>query len=94
MFLYLLRGLAQGKSPAECIKPTDELHDFLINVRKGKYEEKYLWEQFLQLEKEKDKEIKFYSVPRDEEFFRMVKNEIDKYNFLPYEEWKKEYTIK
>ena len=94
LFLYLLRDLAQGKSPAECIKPTGKLHDFLIDVRKGKYEEKYLWEQFLQLEKEKDKESKFYEKPRDEEFFRMVKNEIDRYNFLPYEEWKKEYTIK
>lgn len=94
LFLYLLRDLAQGKSPAECIKPTDKLHDFLIDVRKGKYEEKYLWEQFLQLEKEKDKEAKFYEKPRDEEFFRMVKNEIDRYNFLPYEEWKKEYIIK
>ena len=92
LFLYLLRDLAQGKSPAECIKPTGELHDFLISVRKGEYEEQYLWERFLQLEKEKDKEIKFYSVPRDEEFFRTVKSEMEKYNFLPYEDWKKMYN--
>lgn len=92
LFLHLLRDLAQGKSPAECIKPTGELHDFLISVRKGEYEEKYLWERFLQLEKEKDKEIKFYNVPRDEEFFKTLKNEIDKYNFLPYEDWKKMYN--
>lgn len=92
LFLYLLRDLAQGKSPAECIKPTGELHDFLISVRKGEYEEQYLWERFLQLEKEKDKEIKFYSVPRDEEFFRMLKSEMGKYNFLPYEDWKKMYN--
>jgi hypothetical protein len=92
LFLYLLRDLAQGKSPAECIKPTGELHDFLISVRKGEYEEQYLWERFLQLEKEKDKEIKFYSVPRDEEFFRTLKSEMEKYNFLPYEDWKKMYN--
>lgn len=49
-------------------------------------------EKFLQLEKEKDKEIKFYNAPRDEEFFKMLKNEIDKYNFLPYEEWEKLYN--
>lgn len=92
LFLYLLRDLAQGKNPAECIKPTGEYHNFLVDIRKGEYEEKYLWEQFLKLEKEKDKEIKFYSVPRDEEFFKTLKNEIDKYNFLPYEDWKKMYN--
>lgn len=92
LFLYLLRDLAQGKNPAECIKPTGEYHNFLIDVRKGEYEEKYLWERFLQLEKEKDKEIKFYNVPRDEKFFKTLKNEINKYNFLPYEDWKKMYS--
>ena len=36
----------------------------------------------------KDKHIKFYDSPRDEELFRTVKSEIGRYNFLPYEDWK------
>lgn len=88
-FLNFLCDLPQGKEPIKCMRPEGELHDFLINIRKGEYSEEYLWNEFLKLEEQKNKEIKFYDAPRDEEFFRMVKNEIDKYNFLPYEEWKK-----
>lgn len=94
LFLNLLCDLPQGKSPTKCMRPEGELHNFLINIRKGEYSEEYLWNEFLKLEEQKNKELKFYEAPRDEEFFRMVKNEIDKYNFLPYEDWKKEYTIK
>ena len=89
LFLNILCDLPQGKEPIKCFRLGGEFHDFLINIRKGKYSEEYLWNEFLKLEEQKNKELKFYEAPRDEEFFRMVKNEIDKYNFLPYEEWKK-----
>lgn len=88
LFLNLLRDLPQGKQPIRCIRPEGELHEFLINIRKGEYSEEYLRNEFLILEQEKNKHIKFYEKPRDEDFFRMVKNEIEKYNFLPYEDYK------
>lgn len=94
LFLNILRDLPRGQEPIKCFRPEGELHDFLINIRNGEYSEEYLWNEFLKLEEQKNRELKFYKSPRDEEFFRMVKNEIDKYNFLPYEDWKKEYTIK
>lgn len=94
LFLHVFINLAQGKEPVKCFRPEGEMHNFLINIRNGEYPKEYLWNEFLKLEEQKNKELKFYDVSRDEEFFRMVKNEIDKYNFLPYEEWKKEYAIK
>ena len=88
LHMNILIDLPQGKEPIKCFCPEGELHDFLINIRNGEYSEEYLWNEFLKLEEQKNKELKFYEAPRDEEFFRMVKNEIDKYNFLPYEDWK------
>lgn len=90
LFLYLLRDLPQGKAPIECFRPDGEIHDFLINVRHGEYSEEFLWDRFQALEAAKNHERAFYNTPRDEDFFRMVKSELDRYNFLPYEEWKKQ----
>ena len=90
--MNILIDLPRGKEPIKCFRPEGEFHDFLINIRNGEYSEEYLWNEFLKLEEQKNKELKFYKAPRDEEFFRMVKNEIGKYNFLPYEDWKKMYN--
>lgn len=84
LFLCFLRDLPQGKPIADCIRPSGELHDFLIDIRSGAYTTAFLWDAFQRLESEKDREAAFFDAPRDEAFFAELKAEMGKYIFLPY----------
>lgn len=84
LFLCFLRDLPQGKPVADCIRPSGELHDFLLDIRSGAYTTEFLWDAFQRLEAEKDREAAFFDAPRDEAFFAELKAEMGKYSFLPY----------